>query len=155
MFGLKPVGTLADANQVQAGTTRFKVADGVTITKGDAVYFASGYLTNASVAGKKLAGVAAETVVGNAIRKCHVITNPTMLYLVDNDNDGTTFAQSHVGTYFDLIGGTGAMQVDTSSTTTTGQLVCLEYNPQISGYEGDTSIGLFMIAESAYFGRAA
>ncbi len=155
MFGARYVGTLADGNQAQVLTSRFQVTNGVTITKGDFVYFASGKLTNSSIAGQKLAGVAAATVVGTGSNDCEVIVNPTALYAVDNDNDSTTFAATHVGTYFDLTGATGAQQVDTSTTTTTGQLVAVEYNPQISGLESDTSIGLFMIAESAFFGRAA
>jgi hypothetical protein len=49
-----------------------------------------------------------------------------------------------------LIGGTGAQLVDTSTAGTTGQLVCLEYNPQIDPVKEDTSYGLFMIQENVF-----
>lgn len=155
MFGARFVGTLADSNQSAVVTNRFKVTNGVTITKGDFVYLASGKLTNASIATQKLVGVANETVVGTGSNTCAIIVNPTALYAVDNDNLGTTFAATLVGTYFALTGATGAQQVDTSTTTTTGQLFAVEYNPQISGLESTTSIGLFMIAAPAMLGRSA
>jgi hypothetical protein len=83
---------------------------------------------------------------------------PYGTYLVDNDNDSTTFASTHVGYRFDLDGtGTGSEQVDTSTADLTeggedGTLVCLEYNPQVHPYEADTSIGLFMIAQHQLYG---
>lgn len=130
------------------------VASGVTVTDGDFVYFASGRITSASVAGARLIGVVEETATGNAggTVKALVTVEPNAKYLVDNDNDGTTFAAAHVGTYFDLIGATGAQFVDTSSTSaTTGQLLCLEYNPQIDPVKSDTSQGVFKIAEHAFY----
>lgn len=142
------VGTLHGSTN---GVAReFIVANGVTVTEGDFVYFASGAVTNASIAGQRLAGVAVSTVVGNGTRKVKVLVGDKNLYAVDNDNVGTTFAASHVGTCFDLTGATGAQLVDTSTTGTSGSLVCVEYNPQISPLESDTSQGLFMIAESAF-----
>lgn len=135
-------------------TQDFPVANGVTITKGDFVYFASGRLTSASVAGQSLIGCAMETATGNSAGtvKAKVCVDPNMRYLLDNDNVGTTFAASHVGTKFDLIGATGAQLVDTSSTSaTTGQLLCLEYNPQISPVETDTSVGVFKVSEHLYY----
>ena len=135
-------------------TYEFIVTSGVTITKGDFVYFdGSGRITNSSVAGKLIVGYALETVTGTAGSvKCEVVVDPEMRYLIDNDNVGTTFAATHVGTYFDLIGATGAQLVDTSSTSaSTGQLLCLEYNPQISPVETDTSVGIFKIREHAFY----
>ena len=131
----------------------FIVTSGVTITKGDFVYFASGEITNASVATQKLLGMALETAVGVADNsvKCKVCVDPTMRYLVDNDNDTTTFAATHVGTYFDLTGATGAQLVDTNTTSTTGQLLCLEYNPQVDPVRADTSVGTFLIAEHVFY----
>lgn len=132
----------------------FPVASGVTVTKGDFVYFASGRLTSASVAGQPLIGVVLETATGNAggTVEALVCIDPHMQYVIDNDNVGTTFAASHVGTKFDLIGATGAQLVDTSSTSaTTGQLLCIEYNPQIDPHRDDVSQGLFVIAESALY----
>jgi len=82
---------------------------------------------------------------------------PWGTYLIDNDNDGTTFASTHVGYRFDTDGtGTGSEQIDTSTANLTetgpdGTYVCLEYNPQVSPYEADTSIGLFMALQHQLF----
>jgi len=138
-----------------AATRDFVVATGVTVTKGDFVYFdGDGEITNASIATQRLVGLADETVVGDDALTCRVIVNEDAIYLVDNDNDSTTFGAEHVGTFFDLTGATGAQLVDTSTTaTTTAQLFCLEYNPQGPGdISTDTSQGLFTIAESALHG---
>lgn len=131
-------------------TQEFPVASGVTVTKGDFVYFASGRLTSASIGGQAVIGSCLETATGDSggTVKAKVCVDPTMRYLLDNDNLGTTFAASHVGQKFDLIGATGAQLVDSSSASaTTGQLLCLQYNPQISPVETDTSVGVFQIAE--------
>ena len=133
-------------------TQTLPVADGVTITKEDFVYWASGRITNASVAGARLIGMAKETATGNAAGtvKAQVIVEPTAKYLVDNDNVGTTFAATHVGQYFDLVGATGEQLVDTSTVSqSSGQLYCLEFNPQIDPVKEDTSYGVFTIAEHA------
>ena len=149
---LRPLGRI-DGNTNYA-TMNLPITSGVTVTEGDAVYFdGSGRITNSSVAGQRLVGVAAETATGNAggSVKALVICDPNMRYLIDNDNVGTTFAVTHVGDYFDLIGATGAQLVDTSTTSnTTGQLLCLEYNPQIDPVKSDTSYGVFLIAEHVF-----
>src|SRR5574337_923793 len=145
------VGTITGKKDYVA--RKYKVASGVTVTKGDFVYFASGRITSASVLGQPLVGVVEETATGNAGGTVEAMVNvdPDSLYIVDNDNIGTTFAASHVGTKFDVTGATGAQLVDTSSTSaTTGQLFCEAYNPQYSPFESDTSQGLFKIAEHAY-----
>lgn len=136
-------------------TYKFLV-DSVTITKGDFVYLSSGLLTNASIAGQLLVGVAEETVTGNGSTVyCHVCVDPEMRYLVDNDNVAATFASTDVGNYFDLTGATGAQLVDTNTgSASTGQLLCLEYNPQISPVETDTSVGVFKIREHLFYPRA-
>ncbi len=133
-------------------TGEYIVTSGVTITAGDFVYFdGSGEITNATVAGARLVGMAIQTVTGNAAstNKCLVCIDPMMRYLVDNDNAGATFAATDVGKYFDLIGATGAQLVDTNTgSATTGQLVCLEYNPKVDPVSTDTSQGVYKIAES-------
>jgi hypothetical protein len=128
------------------------VASGVTVTDGDFLYFDSGRVTSNAIAGKRLIGVAISTQTGNAAGtvKVEVYVEPNAKYLVDNDNVGTTFAASHVGTYFDLTGATGAQLVDTSTTSTTGQLLCLEYNPQVEPVQDDVSYGVFKIAEHVF-----
>jgi len=138
-------------NTSNSASMTLPVASGVTVTKGDFVYFASGRITSATVAGARLLGVVDETATGNAggTVKALVLVDQNGRYLVDNDNIGTTFDASHVGTYFDLVGATGAQLVDTSTTGATGSLVCLEYNPQIDPVKSDTSYGVFAIAEHA------
>lgn len=133
-------------------TKAFKVANGVTVTKGDFVYFASGRITSASVAGQPLIGMVLETKTGdaNGTVEALVCVEPGQRYLLDNDNVGTTFAASHVGQKFDLTGATGAQLVDTSSVSqTTGQLLCVDYNPTIDPVRNDVSWGVFVIAEHA------
>lgn len=132
-------------------TQAFTVASGVTVNDGDFVYFnGSGRITNASIGGARLVGMALETATGTSgTVSCLVCIDPMMRYLVDNDNAGTTFAATDVGQYYDLIGAAGAQLVDTSSeSATTGQLVALEYNPQVDPVTTDTSWGVYKIAES-------
>lgn len=130
----------------------FPVASGVTVTQGDFVYFASGRVTSATVAGARPIGMATSTASGNAggTVGVDVVIDYDLRYLLQNDNVGTTFAATHVGTYFDLIGATGAQLVDTSTTSATlGTLLCLEYNPQIDPVKTDTSYGVFVLVNSA------
>lgn len=133
-------------------TYAFPVDSGVTVTAGDFVYFNSGRITSASIGGALLAGLALETATGNAggTVKALVIVDPDVRYLLKNDNLITTFAATHVGSKFDLIGATGAQLVDTSTTGTSGQLVCLEYNPAIDPVASDTTYGVFKIQESVW-----
>lgn len=139
--------------KVNYATHSFPVADGVTVTAGDFVYFASGRLTSASIGGARCVGMVLETATGNTAGSvlALVCVDPLMKYLLDNDNVGTTFAASHVGSNFDLIGATGVQLVDTSTTGTTGQLLCLEYNPQIDPVKTDTSYGVFILAEHIFY----
>jgi hypothetical protein len=146
-YGARYIGNIDGKSN--AITKTLPVASGVVVTAGDFVYMASGRVTSANIAADRLLGVCLETATGNAGGTVYtkVIVDPAARYLVDNDNVSTTFAATHVGTYFDLTGTTGAQQVDTDSTGTSGQLYCDEYNPQIHPYEDDTSIGAFIIAE--------
>lgn len=136
-------------------TLYLPVASTVTVTKGDFVYLTSGRISSATIAANNnLVGVVMETATGNVAGtvKALVCVDPEMRYLLDNDQDSATFAVTDVGKYFDLIGATGAQLVDTSSgSTSTGQLLCLEYNPQISPVETDTSVGIFKIREHAFY----
>lgn len=140
----------------------FAVASGVTVSNGDFVYFASGRVTSAAIAGARPIGmvtgapVGANGVAGSATGNAagsvtvDVVIDPELKYLLQNDNIGTTFAATHVGQYFDLVGATGAQLVDTSTvTTTTGTLLCLEYNPQIDPVKTDTTYGVFLLVNSA------
>lgn len=133
-------------------TRDFPVGSGVTVTAGDFVYFSSGRITSATVAGARLIGMVLETKTGNAggTVLAKVCVDPWVLYLLKNDNLVTTFDATLVGSNFDLIGATGAQLVDTSTTSTTGSLVCIEYNPQIDPVKADTTYGLFMISENGF-----
>lgn len=133
-------------------TYAFPVASGVTVTQGDYVYFSSGRITSATIAGARPIGMALETAAGNAggTVLALVCIDDEVKYLLQNDNVGTTFAASHVGQYFDLIGATGAQLVDTSTVSTTlGTVMCLEYNPQIDPVKTDTTYGVFILINSA------
>jgi hypothetical protein len=102
-----------------------------------------------AVAGERVFGVANETVVGNAGGTSNIeviLARPGVSFIMDNDNTGTTMAKAHEGTYFDKTGTTGAMVVDTSTTSTTGQVMLLDHDPDSS----DTSLGLYVVAESAH-----
>lgn len=140
--------------KVNFATYTFPITSGVTVTAGDFVYQdGSGRITNSSIGGARLVGVVMETATGNAGGTVTALTciDPLMRYLLKNDNIGTTFAATHVLTNFDLIGATGAQLVDTSTTGTSGQLICLEYNPQIDPVKTDTTYGVFVIAESVFY----
>ncbi len=141
-------------------TKEYPVANGVTVTDGDFVYLTSGRVTNASIAGVTLLGMVTGkqsnrlddhsttlTATGDSAGtvKVLVIVEPNAKYVIKNDNIGTTFAASHIGTCFDLIGATGAQLVDTSTTGTTGQLECIGY-----GFNGDITYGTFIINEHKY-----
>ncbi len=134
-------------------TYSFPVASGVTVTAGDFVYFSSGRITSATITGDpRPIGMVLGTATGNAGGSVTALVNidDDTRYLLQQDNVGTTFAASHVGQYFDLIGATGAQLVDTSTvSTTTGVLLCLEYNPQIDPVKADLTYGVFMLVESA------
>lgn len=138
----------------------FPVASGVTVNNGDFVYFASGRVTSATIAGARPIGMVTGAVTngtpgavtGNAggTVMVDVVIDPELRYLLQNDNVGTTFAATHVGQYFDLIGATGAQLVDTSTVSVTlGTLLCLEYNPQIDPVKTDTTYGVFLLVNSA------
>jgi len=133
-------------------TYQFPVASAVTVTTGDFVYFASGRITSATIASARPIGVVAETATGNAggTVKALVYIDDDIRYLLQNDNIGTTFAASHVGQYFDLVGATGAQLVDTSTVSTTlGTVICLEYNPTIDPVASDATYGVFALVNSA------
>jgi len=144
MYGAIPKGSLIGISPV------ILEKDGAgTFAAGDFVKFSSGeYVVGTAAAA--VAGVALEAGTSSSEDVQANIT-PYLMVLMDNDNDGTTFASTHPGTYFDFIGATGVMQVDTSSTSSTsGCLLCLEYNPQGVGLDSDTSIGKYVVIESLF-----
>ena len=95
----------------------------------------------------KILGVANEAGTSSST-DVQVNVTPYLMVLMDNDNEATTFAATHVNEWADFIGATGAMYVDSSShSTTVAQLLCLAYNPQGYGLDSDTSIGKYMVEE--------
>lgn len=131
----------------------FPVASGVTVTQGDFVYFSSGRITSATITGdSRPVGMVTETATGNAAGTviANVVIDDAVRYLLQTDAGGT-FDATSVGKYFDLTGATGAQKVTTSGngSTTTGVMLCLEYNPQIDPVKTDTTYGVFILVESA------
>lgn len=141
-------------------TKEYPVANGVTVNSGDFVYLSSGRITSASIAGVTLLGMAigqdstrpstvtdTQTATGDSTGtvKMLVIVDPTAKFVCQNDNIGTTFAASHIGSTFDLIGSTGAQLIDTSTVGTTGAMECVSF-----GYNGDNTFGTFIINKHKY-----
>ena len=154
------VGNLA--GKINGVTKEFAVVSGATVYDREFVYLdpTTGRVTSASIPGVRLLGTVvggnsgdldrayAASATGNAGGTVKVLVNidKDALYLLKNDNLVTTFDATHVGDYFDLIGNPGSQLVDTSTASTTGQLVCVGYAPLIRGT--DTTYGLFRIAEN-------
>lgn len=154
--------SLGAIDGVTNGVTReYAVTNGSTVYDREFVYLdANGRVTSDSIAGVRLLGsvVGASSrdldraysgsATGNAGGTVKVLVNidPDERYLLKNDNVAGTFAAEDVGEYFDLVGNAGSQLVDTSTASTTGQLLCVEYNPGIRGT--DSTYGIFKIAES-------
>lgn len=107
--------------------------------------------------GDFIAGIAMEAATASS-SDVKVNVTPGLRLVLDNDNDSTTFAATHVGQRFDIAGDTGAQIVDTSSAQNTytgpaGQLLCIAYNPQDirPDLDSDTSVGLFIVMEQQTF----
>lgn len=149
-----------DEGHSNSVTREYAVADGATVYDGDFVYLTGGRVTSAAIAGKRLLGtvVGGDTqnlrransgsTLGDAAGTTKVLVNieRDARYLVKGDQVGTTLAEAHVGTYFDLVGNPGSQLVDTSTTGTTGQLVLIKFNPGIRGT--DSSYGIYRVAEN-------
>lgn len=157
------VQPLGAANGHSNNVTReYAVTNGSTVYDREFVYLdTNGRVTSDSIAGVRLLGTVvggdskglnrsySASATGNAAGTVKVLVNihREERYLMKNDNVGTTFAATHVGKSFDLIGNPGSQLVDTSTVTAgSGQLVCLEYNPGIR--DTDATYGIFGIAEN-------
>lgn len=151
MYGAKIVKSLVGADRVHM---EFNAAG--TFAAGDFVKLdgSTGELV-VGTAGASILGVAREAAT-SASTNVSVDITPYMVVLMDNDNDTETFAATHVGEWGDFIGGTGAMQVDSDTLSSTkAQLQCMAYNPQGYGYDSDTSVGLFLVTERQFSEQAA
>lgn len=130
------------------------VTAGEAIKKYDFVTIKDDGTVEVTAAGEPIYGIALQAIASGSTGLILRAGNGARIkVMMDNDNVGTTFASTHVGARFDIIGSSGAQLVDTSSAaqagdgTDTGQLVCVEYNPQGFGFDADTSIGLFEVVE--------
>ena len=99
----------------------FVVANGVTINAGDFVYFSSGTITNASVNGARLLGMAEGTGTGNATGtvRVKVCVDRNMLYLLKSTTALTVSngTNADIGQYFDITGATTVQTVSVTGTT--------------------------------------
>lgn len=146
-------------------TREYLVTSGASVYDGEFVRLDSnGFVSSASIASGRILG----TVVGgpanaNALATEHTYTNPavgdgttvTVLvnieqdarYLIKCDNVTNTLRKASEGRYYNLIGSPGSQLVGgASESTTTGQLVCIKFNPGIRGT--DATYGLFQIAQA-------
>lgn len=127
----------------------FVVASGVTINAGDFVYFSSGTVTNASVNGARLVGMAEGTVTGNSTgtKTITVCIDPNMQYLIKSTTSLaiTNGTNSYVGQYFDITGATGAETVSATGTTL-GAFVLVA----VPGQTGYPSTGIAGLTANVY-----
>lgn len=128
-----------------------KVPAGEAIAANDLVVMKTDGQAELLAVGELVFGQALNAVTA-AGADLYVLRGDRMQFIMDNDNTGTTFAASHIGGRFDGGGATGAQVIDTSTiaqtgTGDTGQFLAIDYNPQGFGYDSDTSLGIFAVAE--------
>lgn len=137
------------ANKLNGSTENIvkTVKSGSTITKGDAISLEDdrAIVTTAAL---PILGTyqGADTIVGDGTLTISILCGSDIEYIIDNDNDTNTFAGAGYGAgkFYNIIGTTGAMLVDTSSaaaTTATLNLACIDEAPDAS----DTSLGVFKV----------
>lgn len=153
MYGARPRGSYWGLSSVYRSFT-----GGGTFAKWDLVMpqgttvGTGGEIVVATAGALNILGVSLE-VGANATAGITVDITPGLLVLMDNDNDSNTFDATYELQVADFTGGTGAMQVDTSTHVTgvsgSANLFCVEYNPQGMGMDADTSIGLYVVKERA------
>lgn len=130
----------------------FVIASGVTVNAGDFVYFSSGAVTNASVEGARLIGMAEGTATGTATGSVTVTVciDRNMRYLLEADGAIASVSNgvsSDVGQYYNLLGATGAQQIDhDQQSTTLGQFLLLA----VPGQTGFPSLGIQGLTANRY-----
>lgn len=106
-------------NETDAPLLSMRIAASQTITKGDAVILSSGKIAIAVAGSAELAGVAAETKTSGATvadtDRILVWWNPNTIFRLRADAATNTVAE---GAARDLIGLTGAMELDADATAT-------------------------------------
>lgn len=142
MYGVRVIKSLSGADRVI-----MQFNGGGTFAANDFVKFDDSGEIVVGTAGAGILGVALEAGTSST-DNIHVDVSSNMVVLMDNDNDSDTFAPTDVGLCGDFTGGTGAMQADTSSfSSTIAGMRCIAYNPQGYGKDSDTSIGLYFLTE--------
>lgn len=96
------------------------ITDELAVTKGDALYFASGYLTNATVAEASIKYVAAESCEASEDGvNPKILAYPATKDIIFEAQCSGTFAEaSHLGTAVQIEGATGEQEVDENASTT-------------------------------------
>jgi hypothetical protein len=142
MYGARVIKSLSGADRVH-----MEFNGGGTFAANDFVKFDDSGEIVVGTTGAGILGVAVEAGTSST-DDILVDISPHMVVLMDNDNDSDTFASTDIGLCGDFTGGTGAMQADTDSfSSTIAGLRCIAYNPQGYGYDSDTSIGLYFVTE--------
>jgi hypothetical protein len=138
-------------------TKQYVVANGVTINAGDFVYFSSGTVTNATVNGARLVGMAEGTATGTATGTVTVLVciDPFMRYVIKSTTALaiTNGTNADLGQYFDITGATGAQTVSVTGTTL-GAFVLIDVvgsatfpNTGLAIPSG-TTVGVFVLVNS-------
>ena len=142
MYGVQVVKSLSGGDRVS-----LEFNAGGTFAANDFVKFDDSGEITVATATHGILGVAKEAGASGTDNVLVDITSD-MVVLMDNDNDGDTFVSTDVGLCGDFTGGTGVMQADTDSfSSTVAQMRCLAYNPQGYNFDDDTSIGLYYVVE--------
>lgn len=144
MYGARYVGSLMGGDAVHMefnGGGTFAANDFVKFDDSGEIVVATATAGILGIA-KKAGTSSTDNILVNIV--------PFMLVLMDNDQDGDTFASTDVGLCGDFIGATGVMLADTSSfSSSIAQLRCVAYNPQGYGksFNSDVSIGKYLVTE--------
>lgn len=119
--------------------TYFRVSNGITVTKGNAVALILGYVENhAGTVAEELLGVAASTVTGTAASiEVGVYCDPNILYY--NDADGS-LAVADLGKVYRPTAGGAQIDQSTGSANSTQDFILVKNDPD---GDQDASKGLF------------
>jgi len=148
MYGFHPIKTVGHHETITK-----VVKSGSTVTKYDPVYLEDD-TADLAATGEPIFGVAMATVTGDGSLTIPILCGKDIVYEIDNDNDTNTHGDASYGggKFFDITGTTGAVQIDTSSGTSSGQVVCVAEMTGTQEDPTDTSVGQYKInsAESGY-----
>lgn len=103
------------AYPAQAKTQRMPVAASQTLARGDAIIISSGQVAIALANSAEIAGVIAQASVGAAAATMVEVWNDPDQVFIGRANAGNAIA---AGATCDIIGATGAMELDENATST-------------------------------------